>query len=1272
MPTNNTSTHDNLIADPLGSNNQAYQVMNNTDLGKGQLFALDPITGDYLPIGTASGFKYNAMAYDPGTDFLYAIAAGSGSDATGVAVNKGDLIRIDVGGETFLVGPTGLNTSLTAAAIIDDSMIASNNGKDLIVSIDLTTGAATELTYTDDTQIPNDWVAIDNKLYGVSKTQLKVLEIDGNNASITNLTLTGGPSKMSAGAMWAATNSDGEKELYAFENATGDIYRIDNFDGATPDAVKVATGVSPSNSNDGARNAETEFTVPDTGIFSGEGIFTTGDDGIMAIDYLYDGGSFQSQIAVFSMDGMDAYEAGSEAFIQEAARRALTSTEGHVLIKDASEGARFTYDVDWEPNFAHGQYQGIKRFSFEPGTQFAVMLVQNTSVQNLADDPSLAAQFGKQALFSIPEANTDGTDQGRIVDLNGLSAEGQGAYAMEDVSIVSGSDRDYNDVVFQIMGATAEASPVEDFASNQRSFKDTELGSQIVEYSSRGSFYSGGTFTVGEQSTMRIDYLFDGGAYESELGVFSLKGMEEYEPGSEAFIQEATRRALTNSTEGYLLIKDNSEGAKFTSEFTVWEPSFNDGTYKGEKTFVMTPGDEFAVLLVQHTNIRAINDDPALAQEQGKRIIFSIPEANDGHAKGGQIVDINGGSTKGWGTYAIEDEVIGLDGSDRDYNDIVFQLRGATAQGVEAASDIIRPTEDWLNTPLGQELLADARPFKEGSFMTDDSGVVSFDYLYDGGGFRGELAIFSLTGMEEYAPGSEVFIQEAAQRALSNSKQGYVVVQDRKEGARFEGDVSWEDNFNEDPYRGVKTFELNSNEQFAVMLLRKASVTEIAADPSLALQSETRALFSIPEANGDGTLAGQIVDLNGSSSDGQGLYAMEDMALDGESADRDYNDIVFQIRGAAGDVVSVDEKANKTLDFLSTNVGQKVLDYANREHLYTEGTFAVGETGEVTVDFLFDGGGFHHGELGIFNLSGMENYALDSEEFLQEAAQRAISNSNLGYVVVQDKKHSARFQGKLDWEADFNDGVHVGEQTFTMNAGDQFALILSQNVGLAKLAQEPSLASNFGKQALFSIAEANPGTQLASQIVDLNGLGGEGKGVFGMEDIQAAEGGSDKDFNDVVIQIEGAISMVTSADGEIHSERDWRELALGEDILTYASKDFDQHLKGGIGRQTLVGGDGDDLLEGFKGIDTLVGGLGDDILTGGAGKDTFVLNATSGMDIITDFQDDYDVLGMADGLTYSDLNFADSNILLANSNAVIATLSGFDTTTLTAADFISV
>jgi Ca2+-binding RTX toxin-like protein len=79
------------------------------------------------------------------------------------------------------------------------------------------------------------------------------------------------------------------------------------------------------------------------------------------------------------------------------------------------------------------------------------------------------------------------------------------------------------------------------------------------------------------------------------------------------------------------------------------------------------------------------------------------------------------------------------------------------------------------------------------------------------------------------------------------------------------------------------------------------------------------------------------------------------------------------------------------------------------------------------------------------------------------------------------------------------------------------------------------------------------------------------------------------------------------------------------------------------GDHTLNGGAGDDILIGAEGEDTLTGGAGQDNLIGGRGIDTFVIKAGDGSttlanaDVIQDFKDGTDLIGMTGGLQYTDL-----------------------------------
>jgi len=112
-------------------------------------------------------------------------------------------------------------------------------------------------------------------------------------------------------------------------------------------------------------------------------------------------------------------------------------------------------------------------------------------------------------------------------------------------------------------------------------------------------------------------------------------------------------------------------------------------------------------------------------------------------------------------------------------------------------------------------------------------------------------------------------------------------------------------------------------------------------------------------------------------------------------------------------------------------------------------------------------------------------------------------------------------------------------------------------------------------------------------------------------------------------------------------------------------------LYGGDGNDTLLGGSGQDQLWGDAGDDLLNGGKGNDSLTGGSGRDTFALGKGNGHDTITDFSlGQGDKIGLLDGLTFNQLTFSGNQIRAGNE--ILAVVTGFNTNTLTAADFLSV
>ncbi|WP_199248852.1 S8 family serine peptidase [[Phormidium] sp. ETS-05] len=210
--------------------------------------------------------------------------------------------------------------------------------------------------------------------------------------------------------------------------------------------------------------------------------------------------------------------------------------------------------------------------------------------------------------------------------------------------------------------------------------------------------FTGGVFKVGDTGEVGFDFLYDGGSYKGELAIFSLVGMGEYEPGSPEFIAEAARRASSNSPEGYIVISDPTEGARFNGLLNPYDTPRNQGVYKGVKTFAMTPGDEFGVILVPNGTIQEVLENPNLTG--AKRPLFSMTLANPHEAfHVGQIADVTGDGH----TYVLEDKRLDS-GTDRDYDDFIFQVRGATAQVIHL-SEVINPKKDWRQSEEGKALV---------------------------------------------------------------------------------------------------------------------------------------------------------------------------------------------------------------------------------------------------------------------------------------------------------------------------------------------------------------------------------------------------------------------------------------------------------------------------------------------------------------------------------------------------------------------------------------
>lgn len=122
-----------------------------------------------------------------------------------------------------------------------------------------------------------------------------------------------------------------------------------------------------------------------------------------------------------------------------------------------------------------------------------------------------------------------------------------------------------------------------------------------------------------------------------------------------------------------------------------------------------------------------------------------------------------------------------------------------------------------------------------------------------------------------------------------------------------------------------------------------------------------------------------------------------------------------------------------------------------------------------------------------------------------------------------------------------------------------------------------------------------------------------------------------------------------------------------------------ENLIGTPGNDGILGNNEANRIIGGNGADVITGARGADVLTGGAGKDIFVYAPGDGgmtqamADIITDFTVGEDIIALAAGLRFQDLQIeavgADSLIRIAATGEILATLIGVEPLALTSADF---
>ena len=580
--------------------------------------------------------------------------------------------------------------------------------------------------------------------------------------------------------------------------------------------------------------------------------------------------------------------------------------------------------------------------------------------------------------------------------------------------------------------------------------------------------------------------------------------------------------------------------------------------------------------------------------------------------------------------------------------------------------DDLQRTEDLEQLP-GYEVLANQATFSEGVFEVGASGEVTLDFLFDGHWFSGELALFNLDGMEYFTPGSLEFIQEAASRALSDSQQGYTLLQDAIEGARFGSSFDWEASFNSGEYLGQKTFALPEGTRFGLMLTQNNTIAEIAANPASIWQNRQMPIFSIPEAN-PGNSEGQVV-----SVDDRDIFAFEDLRVDWEKSDRDYNDIIFQLQGASAVVPHIEEWIDLNRNWLNTTFGSEIL--AINQDIVEENASVIKGTkqddvlnGDLSKNII-------RGRKGndLLNGSGDEDTLLGGQgndtllgdsgnDFLRGGKDNDLLSGGFDDDTLRGNEGNDLLFGDSG-----NDFLQGGQDNDLLNGGFDND-ILNGGDG------NDSLIGDYGNDFL----QGGEGDDLLNGGFDADTLEGD-KGndtLFGEAGNDLLQGKRQED------SLDGGAGNDTLEGG---SENDTLLGSAGDDLLQ--GDDGDDLLNGGldndllegnVGNDTLLGDYGSDRLYGNRGDDLLDGGFGNDSLTGGKGNDTFSLNNNGGIDTILDFEAGKDKILLSDGLLFEDLTITqgiDSQaehllISLDRSDTLLAIVENVDIAQISLADFL--
>ena len=929
-------------------------------------------------------------------------------------------------------------------------------------------------------------------------------------------------------------------------------------------ANPIVPAIVPSNKNEEpSKPIPNNFT--DTNVNFDLNAFKVEQTGKVSIEYKYDGGWYQGQLAIISLLGMDKFVPGSEAFTKEAARRALSnSPSGYIAISDNSEGAYYSNPAG--ENFNSGAYLGTKTFAMTPGDDFCFLLVPNGTVQQVYDNPAIGGD--KRPLFSIFTSNpNDGFNIGQIADITG---EGK-LFVMEDMGVSQGSDRDYNDIIFKITGATSKIAPLSQFINSEQQSSHEELAQKlmgtgtkvepktdsVIDTKPKGSPKTDSIIDTKPSSEPKTDSLVDT-KVSSEPKIDSLVDTKvSSEPKTDSLVD--TKVSSEPKTDSLIDTKPSSEPK--TDSVIETEPK---ETPKTDSVIATTPSSEPKTdLVITESNKESSPKTEAIGANADKPKTESIissdtpklpktelkSELETEKPQTASLAD-NSDSKKPPQTESLPSTIGQSDSSKTQItapttvSSLTEKPKQKTEPTPESPTVVVVGTAETI-IPSGEKIEpASDKPSekpviiptinsdKEPSVVTAKPLTVSTNVNREIDTAKTKQTAGTPTIAETTeVPTTTAAGTEETPTTADNHHIKQPVATDffvsKPAISEFSQTDTFETSTIEQPITETDSIITDTNPQQTIEAVPViAESKDIAVTETVEIETPSNSLPPKPAE----------------------IETPSNLLLPPKSADTKSNPLLLateeptQIpKNQTDNQPIATQPAAKERSNPNLEINLSIAAVANSQ---TPGTFIVGETGEIKFDYLYDGGAYE-GELGIFSLTGMEAFTLGTPEFIAEAFRRVLTNSTLGRTVISDSTEAAKFSGAMPGDGDWGSGEYQNVKTFNMTPGDTFAVMLIPNSSVQQAYDDLLLgATSSESRPLFSIAPANPSdTAYMLSLADTTGTGN----TFALEDMSRPN--SDSDYNDLIFKISGATGNAPNLDTLINPDREWRNTTLGQQLL---------------------------------------------------------------------------------------------------------------------------